>query len=132
MTFMNIADGKAEVVTCKVKLKNYTQPLNIYKIQFPVIASDFFRRITFRILETNPDISFDDWTWGYGKPLMTQDKFETVNAGLKEIIDCDDTDIFVPSCQWFNYHEDEKDLEEIIQEIIQKTNFKNYIKLETT
>lgn len=118
-----------EIVCCKVKIKNYTQPLNMYKIQFPIIASDFLRRIMFRILETNPDITSNGWPDGYGVPLMVDYNFNTINNDLKEVIGLEDTDIFVPSCQWFHHTED-VEIGEAVEKIIKETNFKKYIKLE--
>ena len=62
-----------EIYISKVKLKDYQQPLNCYKIQFPVIAADMFRRIMFRLLETTPEIK-NMWTWGYGHTLIKPDE----------------------------------------------------------
>ena len=117
-----------EIVTVKVKLKNYMQPLNIYKIQFPIIASDFLRRIGFRILETNPDIKNSNWTYTYGTPLIREFNFEGNKKVIYEVIGIEENDIYIPSCQFFDYKEG-NDLEEAIEDIINKTNLKNYIKL---
>lgn len=117
-----------EIVTVKVKLKNYMQPLNIYKIQFPIIASDFLRRIGFRILETNPDIKESGWAYGYGTPLIREFDFETNKKEICEVIGVEENDVYIPSCQYFDYKA-RNDLEEAIEDIINKTNLKNYIKL---
>ena len=113
---------REEIMIQKLKLKNYTQPLNTYKIQFPIIASDFFRRIVFRLMETNPDIK-DDWTDSYGRPLHTQFNWEK----RKEIIKLEDNDIYIPSCQELSYRADD-DLDETIEKIIQRTKLERYIK----
>lgn len=117
-----------EIITLKVKLKNYMQPLNIYKIQFPIIASDFLRRIGFRILETNPDIKESGWTFGYGCPLLREFGLESRKKQIYEVLGIEENDIYIPSCQYFDYNEGD-DLEEAIEDIINKTNLKNYIKL---
>lgn len=62
---------EGEEITCfNIKIKNYNQPINMYKIQFPIIATDFFRRILFRLLEVSDELK-ENWTWGYGHPLLT-------------------------------------------------------------
>jgi len=117
-----------EIISLKVKLKNYMQPLNIYKIQFPIIASDFHRRIYFRIKETNPDIQ-TDWTGNYGCPLLTEFEFERYEKEIKKVIGVRENDIYIPSCQKFRYKAG-SNLNEAIQKIINETNLKNYIKLD--
>lgn len=112
-----------EIMVHNLKLKNYTQPLNAYKIQFPIIASDYLRRIIFRLMETNPDIQ-TDWTFGYGRPLHIDYDEET----CKKIEGAEENDIYIPSCQTFKYRAG-KDLDKTIQEIINGTNLRNYIKL---
>lgn len=116
-----------EIVCTKVKLKNYMQPLNTYKIQFPIIASDFLRRICFRMIETNPDIK-SDWFFGYGSPLTRIASLQENKKEIYEIVGIEENDIYIPSCQNFGYEEDD-DLEETIEKIIEQTNLKNYIKL---
>lgn len=119
-----------EIVTEKVKLKSYMQPLNMYKIQFPIIASDFLRRIGFRILETNPDIKNSNWTDTYGTPLIREFNLdlERNKKAIYEVIGIEENDIYIPSCQYFDYKAG-NDLEEAIEDIINTTNLKNYIKL---
>lgn len=119
---------RPEIVVTKVKLKNYTQPLNIYKIQFPIIASDFFRRICFRMLESNPDIEDGCWYLGYGSPLTTKFDFDHDQKELYEIIGIEENDIYIPSCQYFKYKKG-NDLDQTIKRIINETGLKNYIKL---
>ena len=113
----------------KVKLKNYTQPLNLYKIQFPIIASDFHRRIFFRIKETNPDIKEHSWIDGYGTPILRDFNYEKHKKEIYQVIGIEDNDIYIPSCQEFNYRAG-SDLDEALERIINQTNLKNYIKLE--
>lgn len=119
-----------ECICEKVKLKNYMQPLNIYKIQFPIMATDFSRRIGFRLLETNHDIKDKDWYWSYGHPVLKDSDFENSSVlyypKINEFFNIDDTDIFIPSCQFFNYNK-EQNLDETINNIISKTNLKNIL-----
>lgn len=117
-----------EIIVSKLKIKSYTQPLNIYKIQFPIIASDYLRRIGFRIIETNPDIKCSGWTSGYGAPLGVRVDYKEKPKETTQIIGFDENDIFIPSCQEFGFDAGD-DIEETIEEIIDKTNLKNYIKI---
>lgn len=117
-----------EIVSLRVKLKNYTQPLNIYKIQFPIIASDFHRRIQFRINETNPDIKNRYWTQSYGRPLLVEFNLEKWEKEIYKVIGIEENDIYIPSCQYFGYRKGDN-LEKAVEKIINRTNLKNYIKL---
>ena len=119
--------NNGEIINLKVKLKSYTQPLNIYKIQFPIIASDFHRRIYFRVKETNPDIQ-TDWTGGYGCPLLREFSIRTWEKEIRDVIGIGNNDIYIPSCQEFGYKAG-NDLDETIENIINRTNLRNYIKL---
>ena len=126
-------DNDDEIVACKVKLKGYMQPLNVYKIQFPIIATDYFRRIMFRILETTENLK-NSWTWGYGHPLIRESGYELESdgkptKGLKDALNLDDTDIYIPSCQYFDYHSGDN-LDKIISKLIKCTNLHNYIRFE--
>lgn len=122
------AYNSGEITSFNVKLKSYTQPLNMYKIQFPIIASDYLRRIMFRLLETNPDIK-TVWTFGYGAPLLAHFDFEENKADVENIMGIDKNDIYIPSCQELRYHAGDK-LETTIERIISKTKLKDYIKLD--
>lgn len=64
-------ENKESIVT-SLKIKDYSQPLNLYKIQFPIVSPDYFRRIGFRMIESEPEISDHHWTYGYGSPLATR------------------------------------------------------------
>lgn len=52
----------------------------------------------------------------------------TIMPEIKERVLKEENDIYIPSCQYFDYKEGD-DLEEAIEDIINKTNLKNYIKL---
>lgn len=54
---------------CKVKLKDWRQPLDLRKVAFPIAHPSFFRRIGFRFLETVPGLEKSGWAFGYGTPL---------------------------------------------------------------
>lgn len=126
----NFKEG-SEIVSCKTKLKNFTQPLNMYKIQFPIIATDYLRRIMFRILETDKNIRDTDWRHGYGHPMLSDISIfagGTYNADFKKILDLNDDDIYIPSCQKFNYSKNDG-IDNTISHLINKTNLKKYIKL---
>ena len=119
-----------EIISMKVKLKSYTQPLNTYKIQFPIIASDFHRRIFFRIKETNPDIQDHSWTYGYGTPLLAEYNYSHNKKAINQVIGIEENDIYIPSCQYFKYKAG-SNLDEALEKIINRTNIKKYIKLDS-
>lgn len=126
--------ASGEIAVFKTKIKNYNQPINLYKIQFPVIASDFLRRIMFRVMETCPRLTAD-WTWGYGHPLLCDDDEFFIekskgkpNDDLAEVVGLEDGDVFIPSCQWFDIEEG-ANLDSAIEKIIRRTELKRYIDL---
>ena len=52
-----------------VTLKEYGQSLNLLKLAFPLIHPAMFRRVTFKWLETHPDIKNTGFRYGYGTTL---------------------------------------------------------------
>lgn len=123
-----------EIYSYKIKIKNFMQPLNLYKMQFPVIASDMFRRIGFRLLETCPYLENSYWKDSYGRTLIGKTKeYDLTENGeptlkLQELLGMKQNDIFIPNSAYFNYDSDD-DIEDTIEKIIKRTNFKKYIKL---
>ena len=123
-----------EIFGYKIKVKNYMQPLNLYKMQFPIISSDMFRRIGFRLLETCQQIKNDGWVDGYGKTLIGTNRYDIENSGepsrkLKELLDIKNNDIFIPSHEYFDFHYSDN-IHKTVKKIIDKTNFNKYINLE--
>lgn len=123
-----------EVYLYKLKLKNFNQPMNTYKIQFPIISTDMFRRIGFRLLETNPDLRDSGWTWGHGQTLIGKrtgyglKDNGTIENKAKDLLQLNDTDIFIPNCDYFE-HSKSDEIGEAIRRIIKGTNFNKYINL---
>lgn len=126
--------GKEEARALILKIKDYMQPLNLYKIQFPIVAPDFFRRISFRLLETDDRIRNYEWCDGYGTTMKNCDlddfhiKKDKIGEGYKKIFDLKDTDIYVPGIDYFTENKLDK-MEECIKEIIGTTNFARYFDL---
>lgn len=58
-----------ERALCSVQIKNWRQPSNPLKIAYPLIHPSFFRRHGFRWLETQPELTSDEFIYGYGRPL---------------------------------------------------------------
>lgn len=56
-----------------LKIKDYGEPFNLGKICFPLIHPSMFRRVGFRWLEKAEGLQDSDWTWGYGRPMDTED-----------------------------------------------------------
>ena len=123
-----------EIHTFKLKLKDAMQPINIYKLQFPIISADMFRRIGFRLKETTPTME-ENWTWGYGSTLinMTRSHYRTTedykpNKGMQEILDIDENWVYVPNVEHAKM--ENKSTEQILKFFTTKTALKDYIKIE--
>ena len=52
-----------------VNVKEYGHKLNLLKLTFPLVQPAMFRRITFKWLETTPELKDNYFTHAYGKPL---------------------------------------------------------------
>lgn len=64
----NFCEGK-ERALCAVQVKHWRQPSNPLKISYPLVHPSFFRRHGFRWLETQPELTDQSFTIGYGRPL---------------------------------------------------------------
>ena len=53
-----------------VNVKEYGQPLNLLKLTFPLVHPAMLRRVSFKWLETTPELKDADFTFGYGIPLQ--------------------------------------------------------------
>lgn len=123
-----------EIFGYKIKVKNYMQPLNLYKMQFPIISSDMFRRIGFRLLETCSDLKDSGWEYGYGKTLIGNRGYDLKGNGeptekLQELLNIKSSDIFIPNHAYFGFHSSDS-ISSTIRGIIDRTNFNKYIKLD--
>lgn len=65
---------------CGITLKDFSQPLDLLKLSFPVTSVAMFRRLGFKWLETIPGLD-GDWN-GYGRPLANDGKSHAMD-GLK-------------------------------------------------
>lgn len=120
-----------EISACKIKLKDALQPINIYKLQFPIISADMFRRIGFRLKEITPTMEAD-WTWGYGSTLINQNrsyykanKEHRPNKGMQEILDISEDYIYIPNVE--DAKCENADTEEILDFFLKKTALKHYL-----
>jgi len=52
-----------------INVKEYGQKLNLLKLTFPLVHPAMFRRISFKWLESTPELKDENMTWGYGTPL---------------------------------------------------------------
>jgi len=52
-----------------INVKEYGQKLNLLKLTFPLVHPSMFRRISFKWLESTPELKDEYMTWGYGTPL---------------------------------------------------------------
>lgn len=127
-------DGdRHEITAYSLKIKEYLQPLNLFKIQFPIISPDMLRRIYFRVKETDNNIKLSDWHFGYGSTLRNRcdgDYFKIekgeVSEGYQKLLGINKTDIYIPSIDNFIYQQGDYSFDERFKEIIQKTNFNKY------
>lgn len=58
--------GNSEYTLCTVKVKDYREHLDLAKISFPIAHPSFFRRFGFKWLETTPNLTDSEYTYGYG------------------------------------------------------------------
>ena len=127
------SDCGKEIHCFKLKLKDATQPINIYKLQFPIISADMFRRIGFRLKETSPTMK-EDWTWSYGRTLINQEEdYYGVeedykpNEGMQEILGINEDWVYIPNVQYAKM--EGKSTEKIFEFFTTKTALKDYIKM---
>lgn len=64
-----ISNPKNQLSVAWLNVKGWRDPLDLKKIAFPVVHSSMLRRIGFRWLETNPNITNQSYTRGYGMPI---------------------------------------------------------------
>lgn len=124
-----------EIYIRKVKLKDFAQPLNLYKIQFPIVSPDMLRRIGFDMLEVEPLITKRAWRCGYGHPLNREDGFnfelnkdKTLNKDLQFFLDAKENDLYFQGNNVMNIRESTS-IDEIIEKIKEKTGILNYLKI---
>lgn len=55
-------------VICKVCIKQPGERLNVSKLAFPMVHPSMLRRLFFRYIEVNPDVT-NGYGWGYGRPV---------------------------------------------------------------
>lgn len=65
--FISISNGTASIYT--VTLKDYGQALNLLKLAFPLVHPAMLRRISFKWLETTPELKEKGYRGGYGTTL---------------------------------------------------------------
>lgn len=110
LSFM--AARKADEMTCPVlTIKDYGQKLDLQKICFPIAHPSMLRRIGFKYLETCPELTEEDFAYGYGNPLsnLVAARAELKNKGI---------DSPVLSTYWIQ--ENDCDANKIIEYLTQK------------
>lgn len=120
----------------QVKIKDYFQPLNIYKLQFPVISPDMLRRIGFRLLETENRLHNSFWTFSYGHPAINDNylgfkyhsRKKLPSEAMKKILDINDDDLYIPNTHTLNI-DTVTEITEIIQRLYNYTGLNKYVKL---
>lgn len=71
----------SQIAFCRVKVKDFRQPLNPLKISYPLLHPSYFRRQGFRWLETCPEVTDKGFPSGYGSPLRYKNPYgETTSA----------------------------------------------------
>ena len=70
IAFMSEAGGK--VVGAKVKIKSSNERLNVSKMAFPLVHPSMLRRLMFKFMEVNPEVT-KSFVWGYGKALRSSE-----------------------------------------------------------
>jgi len=131
-----IVESDDEIYVNNVKIKDFYQPFNLYKMQFPTISPDMLRRIGFKLLEIEPLIKDSDWRFGYGHAIEHSDDIDIelsedrtmLSKDLQLLLKADKNDIYFPSIDKMRIN-GSTSIEEIIEEIMKKTNIKQYIKI---
>lgn len=77
LTFSSRSHNKQHAI-CGVKLKDYSENLNLQKLTFPLVHASMFRRIGFKWLETCEGL--EDWhfTLNYGYPIHSADTIKEI------------------------------------------------------
>lgn len=77
--------GMQQYICCGLTLKNYNEPINLYKMLFPMCHPSFFRRIGFRYLETCPCEIEQFFYYGtYGIPLEAHELQNSLPNKIKK------------------------------------------------
>lgn len=66
LCFVSEVDGQS--VGLKIRVKNASERMNVSKMAFLLAHPAMLRRIIFRWLETNPDVTSKKYASGYGRP----------------------------------------------------------------
>ena len=78
------AQKNNERLVGRVTVKDWRQPLDLKKIAFPIAHSSMLRRVGFKWIETQPEIS-QPWYSGYGRAIASEeDSYEDVVKAYKE------------------------------------------------
>lgn len=79
---MYFATTGRQTAISTVKIKDFGDKLDLQKVCFPIAHPSMFRRIGFKWIETNPDITDPDWCRGYGHCLSSNGKSLTEYMNL--------------------------------------------------
>lgn len=71
-----ITQSGEEIANPTISLKKYHERLDIQKLCFPLAHPSMLRRFGFKWLETNPDITNPDFSFGYGHSLEKPDEIK--------------------------------------------------------
>jgi hypothetical protein len=66
MTNSSFHEGQGQSVGCKIRLKNAGERLNVSKLSFVLVHPSMLRRMIFRWLEVNPDVTNKGYVGTYG------------------------------------------------------------------
>ena len=85
VTFYNAnTSSDKERTFASVNLKDWRQPLDLKKMTFPFCHPSMLRRIGFKWIETQPDLTESGYYGGYGRPLHRVKSNEEIIKGLKD------------------------------------------------
>jgi hypothetical protein len=70
------SETSQERVFYRVRLKGAAERLNISKMAFPMVNPGMLRRLFFRMLEVDPQLTSNAFTGGYGKSLTHKDDIQ--------------------------------------------------------
>lgn len=79
--YIALGSDAGRQIFCRVKIKGANERLNVSKLAFPMVHPSMLRRLFFRYIEVNKDVT-KSFTDGYGRPI----DFETMKKMYEDSI----------------------------------------------